>query len=176
MTASVPQLLGLLVACGGAAVALQARDPRVRYGAAAIALTACGGSGRLSHGAFVRSASRICREASAKAGHAALPDLVASQHAARALERLRDREQKVIAQLRDLEPPKADAGIVAEWVAVLDQMVGEVDFTREALRRGAVGPAIEAVARADTLERRGRKLAQALGISECRFTDLPKAL
>ena len=40
MTATVPQLLGLLVASGAAAVALQARDPRVRYGAAAIALTA----------------------------------------------------------------------------------------------------------------------------------------
>ena len=143
---------------------------------AAMTLTACGGSGRLSHGAFVRGASRICREASAKAGHAALPDLIASQDPAQALERLSDREQKVIAQLRDLEPPKADEAIVAEWVAVLDQMVGEVDFARETLRRGTVGPAIEAVARADTLERRGRKLADEQGISECRFTDLPKAV
>ncbi len=40
MTASALQLLGMLVACGGAAVALLARDPRLRYGAAAIALIA----------------------------------------------------------------------------------------------------------------------------------------
>ncbi len=40
MTASVLQLVGMLVACGGAAVALLATDPRVRYGAAVIALLA----------------------------------------------------------------------------------------------------------------------------------------
>jgi putative inorganic carbon (HCO3(-)) transporter len=40
VTASALQMLGMLVACGSAAVALLARDPRVRYGAAAIALIA----------------------------------------------------------------------------------------------------------------------------------------
>jgi len=40
VTASSLQLLGILVACGGAAVALLARDPRLRYGAAAVALIA----------------------------------------------------------------------------------------------------------------------------------------
>jgi putative inorganic carbon (hco3(-)) transporter len=40
MTASAPQLLGMLVACGAAAVTLLARDPRLRYGAAAVALIA----------------------------------------------------------------------------------------------------------------------------------------
>jgi putative inorganic carbon (hco3(-)) transporter len=38
VTASALQLLGMLVACGGAAVALLTRDPRLRYGAAAVAL------------------------------------------------------------------------------------------------------------------------------------------
>jgi O-antigen ligase len=40
VTASAPQLIGMLIACGGAAVALCARDPRLRYGAAAVALIA----------------------------------------------------------------------------------------------------------------------------------------
>ena len=40
MTASGLQLLGMLLACGGAAVALLARDPRLRYGSAAVALIA----------------------------------------------------------------------------------------------------------------------------------------
>ena len=40
MTASALQLLGMLVACGAAAGALLARDPRLRYGAAAVALIA----------------------------------------------------------------------------------------------------------------------------------------
>jgi putative inorganic carbon (HCO3(-)) transporter len=40
VTASALQLLGMLVACGGAAVSLVARDPRLRYGAAAVALVA----------------------------------------------------------------------------------------------------------------------------------------
>ncbi len=40
MTASVPQLAGMLGACGAAAAALLARDPRVRYAAAAVALLA----------------------------------------------------------------------------------------------------------------------------------------
>jgi len=40
VTASALQLLGMLVACGSAAVALVARDPRVRFVAAAIALIA----------------------------------------------------------------------------------------------------------------------------------------
>ncbi len=38
MTASPLELGGMLLACGGAAAALLARDPRLRYGAAAIAL------------------------------------------------------------------------------------------------------------------------------------------
>ena len=40
MTASALQLLGMAVACGGAALALLARDPRLRYGAALAALIA----------------------------------------------------------------------------------------------------------------------------------------
>jgi O-antigen ligase/polysaccharide polymerase Wzy-like membrane protein len=40
VTASALQLLGMLVACGAAAVALLARDPRVRFAAAALALVA----------------------------------------------------------------------------------------------------------------------------------------
>jgi O-antigen ligase/polysaccharide polymerase Wzy-like membrane protein len=40
VTASALQLLGMLVTCGAAAVALLARDPRLRYGAAAVALIA----------------------------------------------------------------------------------------------------------------------------------------
>jgi O-antigen ligase len=40
VTASTLQLVGVLVACGGAAVSLLARDPRIRYGAAAVALIA----------------------------------------------------------------------------------------------------------------------------------------
>ena len=40
MTASALELGGMLFACGGAAAALLARDPRLRYGAAAVALVA----------------------------------------------------------------------------------------------------------------------------------------
>jgi O-antigen ligase len=40
MTASAPELVGMLIACGAAATALLARDPRLRYGAAAVALVA----------------------------------------------------------------------------------------------------------------------------------------
>jgi O-antigen ligase/polysaccharide polymerase Wzy-like membrane protein len=40
MTASPLELGGMLLACGGAAAALLARDPRLRYGAAAVALAA----------------------------------------------------------------------------------------------------------------------------------------
>ena len=40
MTASVLEVLGLLAACGGAAVALIAREPRLRYGAATVAVIA----------------------------------------------------------------------------------------------------------------------------------------
>lgn len=38
MTASPLELAGMLLACGGAATAVLARDPRLRYGAAAVAL------------------------------------------------------------------------------------------------------------------------------------------
>jgi putative inorganic carbon (hco3(-)) transporter len=40
MTASAPQFVGMLVACGAGATALLARDPRLRYAAAAVALIA----------------------------------------------------------------------------------------------------------------------------------------
>jgi len=40
VTASALQMTGMLVACGGAAVSLLARDTRTRYGAAAVALIA----------------------------------------------------------------------------------------------------------------------------------------
>jgi putative inorganic carbon (hco3(-)) transporter len=41
MKASAAELLGLLTACGGAALALVARDPRLRYAAMAVSLLAC---------------------------------------------------------------------------------------------------------------------------------------
>ena len=40
MTASALQLVGILIACGSAAASLLARNPRVRYAAAAVALIA----------------------------------------------------------------------------------------------------------------------------------------
>jgi O-antigen ligase len=40
MTASAPQFIGMLIACGAAATALLARDARLRYAAAAVALVA----------------------------------------------------------------------------------------------------------------------------------------
>ena len=40
MTASAPEFAGILVACGAAAFALIARNPRLRYAAAAVALVA----------------------------------------------------------------------------------------------------------------------------------------
>jgi O-antigen ligase len=40
VTASAAQFAGILIACGGAAISLLARDARVRYGAAAVALIA----------------------------------------------------------------------------------------------------------------------------------------
>lgn len=40
MTASAPELVGMLIACGAAATSLLARDPRLRYGAGAVALVA----------------------------------------------------------------------------------------------------------------------------------------
>jgi len=40
VTASVPQFLGMLIACGAAAGALLARDARLRYGCALVALIA----------------------------------------------------------------------------------------------------------------------------------------
>ena len=41
MKASAPEFAGMLIACGSAAIAILARDARLRYAAAVVALAAC---------------------------------------------------------------------------------------------------------------------------------------
>lgn len=137
--------------------------------AGALALAGCGGGGRPSAHEFVRRANRICARARTRVRDVRVPPFTDPNAAERVLTRLTTGERDALSALRDLQPPKDRAAAVTTWLAVVDQMIDELDLTKDALAHGAVPEATDAVGRADALERRARHLARLLGIRDCRF-------
>jgi hypothetical protein len=150
----------------------------MRVGAALLALLvvvmlpACGGSAPLSHREFERRATGMCTRGNARAARIVIPPFTDPRGAAAAFTRLVEVERGTVSQLRSLKPPKAEANDVDAWLALLDQMLDEVTLARDALRRADVFSALDAVARAMSLDERGRDLARALGVRPCRLGTL----
>src|SRR5204863_8279374 len=95
-----------------------------------------------------------------------------SEHGAlHSLEVLSTRDRDAVRRLGDLKPPKDEADGVDEWIALLDQMVDEVDLAHEQLRAGDTTNASDALDRAAVLERRAAAKSRARGITSC---ELPR--
>ena len=145
----------------------------VRAIAAIVAATslcgACGGDGPLSHHAHAREASQICRRLSAHADDTVLPDFDRPRDAARAIEQEVERQRGVLAELRDLEPPKVETTAVVRWLALIDQLLDEAELMVDQLRGDDPARALETAARLAALDARGRMLAREQDIHPCRF-------
>jgi hypothetical protein len=141
--------------------------------ASGVALSACGGGGRLAKVDFMREASRICRNGNAEAARIQVPPPSSDPAgASRALTRIATIGRATLADLRGLRPPKADGPAIDSWLAVIDQMLDETELARDALRERQPIAALEAIARATLLDGRARVLAQAAGIHPCRLPPL----
>ena len=135
------------------------------------ALPACGG-GPLTRHEFAREASEICRRGNARVARIAIPSFTEPRQAVAALTHLVKVERVTLSALRGLEPPKSETADIDAWLALLDQMLDEVTLTSNALRRGDAFSALDAAARAMTLDGHGRGLARALGVGPCRLGQL----
>lgn len=120
---------------------------------------------------FGREASRVCRHSNARARQ-----ISASTSGHDASKRRVDVQRAALADLRDLEPPRADRGDVEKWLAVVDQMLDEAERAQSALASGDPVVAASASERAAALDGRARQLGQALGVREpCRMPAPPPA-
>jgi len=137
-----------------------------------VGLAGCGGGGGPSHRDFVQDAGSICQEANQRFARVE----IVSPTATRAEAALGDIVEIGAIALRDLrrvKPPKGDASEAAAWLAALEQALDEVDYARTLLRDGDVVRAVAAIARADVLTRRARKLARATGVARvCQVPEL----
>jgi hypothetical protein len=103
---------------------------------------------------FGRAASRVCAHANGR-------HRITAQRSA-------------LADLRDLEAPKAERSEVEKWLAVVDQMLDEAELAEASTDGGDSFTAAEASQRATELDGRAVTLAHRLGVRDaCR---LPPAL
>lgn len=136
--------------------------------AVTVALSACGGGGRLAHADFMRDASHICRHGNLRVANVHVPAAPSDPAgASRALTHIAKIGRATLADLRNLHPSKADAPAVESWLAVIDQTLDETELARDALRERQPIAALEAIARATVLEGRARVLAHGVGVHPC---------
>lgn len=133
---------------------------------------ACGGDGPLSHHAHAREASELCRRESRVADGTDLPSLDRPEEAARAIERAVQRQRTVLADLRELAPPKVEEGAIERWLALIDQMLDEADLMVRQLRRGDHAAASDTAARVAALDARSAELARRNDIAACHFPNM----
>jgi hypothetical protein len=133
---------------------------------------ACGGDGPLSHHAHAREASELCRRQTRHAHRTDLPGLERPHDAARAIERAVEQQRGILAELRELEPPKAERSAIVRWLALIDQLLDEADLMVVQLRRGDHGGASDSAARVAALDARSGELAHRNDVTPCRFPDV----
>jgi len=131
---------------------------------------ACGGDGPLSHHAHAQEASALCRQSRHIHG-ISLSGQDRPRAAARAIERAVEHQRAVLADLRDLDPPKAEKGAIARWLSLIEQLLDEADLMAQQIRRGDRTAASETATRVAALDVRSRELARASDIAPCRFFD-----
>jgi hypothetical protein len=133
--------------------------------AGAFALAGCGGSGRLSHGDFIRHANAVCSAYRDSAGRIARPrtydDIVA--YVGKTLPLYEAARRKLTA----LKPPSKDAPAVRTWLDA-DRRISAAlaDLGRAAMRRDFPG-VTAAAGRVQAEGVTSRRAAEALGATTC---------
>lgn len=117
--------------------------------------TACGGGGRLSAHAYVREASRICRQASHRAHHA---DRVGGWAAI---------QTRAADGLAGLRPPASLARFDTVWVALVRQSAAELGGLVVSTRARETDVAAQRRDAVFALTARAAQLARAQGITAC---------
>jgi len=134
---------------------------------------ACGSDGgQLSAREFTRRAAATCARADRRVSAVALPPL-GRKGTARAMTRVIDIERDALGELHELQPPKALAAAVDEWLATVDQLVVEAEFLRESLRHGDRNLAQSIAIRAARLSLRSQVLATQIRVTGCTVPTPP---
>jgi hypothetical protein len=133
-------------------------------GAAALTLAGCG-SGRLSHGDFVRKADAVCSAYQAKVEILTHPtsydDVIAY------VEKTLPLYVAALDKLRALEPPPSDEAAVKVWLAANRKVEAAVENLREAAMRHDPAATNDASAAVQAASLASRKTAAALGLAVC---------
>jgi uncharacterized protein YbcC (UPF0753/DUF2309 family) len=135
---------------------------------AVLLLAGCGGNGPLTAREFRRDASRICRLGNARVERVRVAPLEDGIAAAHGLELVVAAHRQTLQDLRSLDAPKRDELVIEKWLAVVDQLLDQVDQARVALEAEDEARAEAGVRRALLLDDRARELAHDFGITPCR--------
>lgn len=126
----------------------------------------------MTRNAFRREVSKVCQRANDRFER--LPEIVLdpelrerSGSAAQDVTRHIEAGEKMLRDLRAVVPPKRDALMVDKWIAVLEQVVSELQHLRAAIREDQARAA-DIMARIVQLMVRGVELARESRIVACR--------
>jgi hypothetical protein len=133
--------------------------------AAAFLLAGCGGSGRLSHDAFVAKANAICADYHARAAKLPLPHTIAAyaEYARRTLPFYRS----ALAQLAALRPPSADEPAVLRLLDADRAIERDIVRIEHAASSGNAAAVDRAVGQARKDNARAARLARSLDLGVC---------
>jgi hypothetical protein len=133
-------------------------------GAAALTVAGCG-SGRLSHGDFVRKADAVCSAYDARVNVLTRPtsydDIISYVETTLPL------YVAALDELRALQPPAADEAAVKAWLAANRKVEMAVKNLREAAMRHDPAATNDASAAVQAASLASRKAAAALGLKVC---------
>lgn len=76
-------------------------------------------------------------------------------------------QRRALSRLRGLVAPTADRTTITEWLALVDQTLGQSDASVRAQRTGDVQAALRANTNGEALDRRADDLARGYGITDC---------
>lgn len=129
------------------------------------ALAGCGGSGRLSHADFVRSADGICSRYDARVKRLGTPRTLAQieRYAARVLPIYR----RAVGELAALAPPRQDEPAVRAWLASDRRVERQVESLLAAVRTRRLPDVRAAARRTGAADARSNRLARRLGLKIC---------
>lgn len=123
----------------------------------------CGGGGaRLTVREYVSKTSAVCAQGNREIGRVELSNV------RRTMGRVVVIHRRSVDELRGLRPPKRFEGRAEAWVALVDQMLDEIDAMRAAMHDGDRQAVSAYAEKAAVLDRRSRLVAREHGITPCR--------
>jgi hypothetical protein len=116
---------------------------------------------------YVRRANSICRDAARDVEALTFPGRERVQDMPDAAASIVKLERRALDRLKGIRPPKADRPQITEWIALVDQTIGQAEMSAHAQRDGDIERAVTANTNGAALDHRADQIARGFGLRMC---------